>query len=275
MTPLSILTPCAEAARALAFQYRHLLDKDPDAGAPAEAGRDHCSGSEEIHVDVRPEGGAYDVSIDGQPAFRASGTGGLLHELDNHLSSHLQRAAPRFYYVHAACLAGPSGATLIVGESGAGKSTTALALSAAGATYLTDELVAIDLATRKVLPYPRAICLKQAPPAPLTLPEECLRTEWTLHVQAEDAGAKVAGGPVRLERIIFLRRPLEHGVAELRRLSRAEAAMNLYQGALNQLAHPAWGVDDTLRLVKEARCYEVSRGGVEDTLAALREAGAP
>ena len=214
-----------------------------------------------------------EIRIEGESVASVRGPGHLLHELDNHLVYHLQRWVPRFYFVHAACLASEGTATMIMGDSGAGKSTTAYALAAAGLEYLSDELSPIDVDRQVVMPYARSICLKNDPPAPLELPENYLRSEWTLHIDPQQLGATVASEPRRLERIVFLTHEPDNSEPRLKRLSSSDAALRLYQNALNQLAHEEWGPDDTVRLVSAATCYELVRGGVTQTVEALAETG--
>jgi hypothetical protein len=79
----------------------------------------------------------------------------------------------------------------------------------------------------------------------------------------------VRSEPAVLERICFVKYSPAHEAASLRPLSRAEAALRLYKEALNQLAHPAMGLDDTLRLVRRAECLELLSAGVTDTLRAV------
>jgi hypothetical protein len=56
--------------------------------------------------------------------------------------------------VHAGCVAGPSGrGVLLPGGPGAGKSTLTRASVAAGLTYLSDELAAVELRTGRLVPY--------------------------------------------------------------------------------------------------------------------------
>lgn len=244
------------------LQYSHLRG----VVEPTEAGID----IELIPVDDK----TCEIRIEDESVASVSGPGHLLHELDNRLVYHLQRRVPGLYFVHAACLAREGSATMIMGDSGAGKSTTAYALAAAGLEYLSDELSPIDVDEQVVMPYARAICLKNDPPAPLELPENYLRSEWTLHIDPQLLGATVATGPRRLDRIVFLTHEPDNSEPRLRRLSSSDAAVRLYQNALNQLAHEGWGLDDTVRLVSSATCYELVRGGVTQTLEALAETGA-
>ena len=227
-----------------------------------------------VDIELKSVGDSVEIVIDRKQVACVTGQGHLLHELDNRLAYELQRRVPQFYFVHSACLAKDGLATMIMGDSGAGKSTTAYGLAAAGLEYLSDELSPVDVESHLVLPYPRAICLKNDPPAPLELPDEYLRSEWTLHVDPCRLGASIANEPRQLERIVFLTHEPGTEAPRLKRLSSSEAALRLYQNALNQLAHESWGLDDTVRLVSAATCYELVRGGVSETLAALAETGA-
>ena len=49
--------------------------------------------------------------------------------------------------------------------------------------------------------------------------------------------------------------------------------MRLYQNAMNQLAHPGAGLDDTIALVASAECYEFGRADIESMLRAFQEVG--
>jgi hypothetical protein len=210
-----------------------------------------------------------EASFDGCKVIEVTRLGDLLHQLDNELTIALELAVPSLYFVHAAALAADGGVTLLVGDSGAGKSTTAYALAASGMEYLSDELAPMDPSSGAVVPYPRSICLKQDPPEPLEVPGSSLRTEWTLHVRPRDLATHVATEPVPLRRIVFVQYSPSHTEAQLRRLARAEAAMRLYQQALNQLAHPCFGLDETLVLIRRAECFELLSAGIGETLELL------
>lgn len=64
-------------------------------------------------------------------------------------------------FLHAATVGiGGSGA-LIIAPSGGGKSTTALAVARRGHAFLGDDVAAVRLATREVLPFPKAAGLRE------------------------------------------------------------------------------------------------------------------
>lgn len=68
---------------------------------------------------------------------------------------------PHLLHLHAmAVLDGDSG-IVVAGESGAGKSTLCAALVVAGATYLTDETVAVDGDSNGLITYPKPLSVKK------------------------------------------------------------------------------------------------------------------
>ena len=211
--PFHVRCESAEMAQAVDHVYREM--SCPSEDAPR------------VTVEIRgPSGtGGHELLFDGAAVLLSPRTGDIIHEIDNQLSVHIARARPDLYFVHAGILSFEGRAILLAGESGAGKSTLTYALASAGLEYLSDEIAGIEPGTGLVHPYPRAICLKREPPAPLALPSSgCLRTEWTLHVAARSlsavqeavtAGAAVAWGSKQVLAAALLRLPTEEGVAVL------------------------------------------------------------
>jgi hypothetical protein len=76
--------------------------------------------------------------------------------------------------IHAASLEDEAGGLLLVGGSGAGKTTLTLALAAAGWRLGSDDVAAIDLETRLVRPFPKPLGIRD----PSLWPEEH-RRGWT------------------------------------------------------------------------------------------------
>ena len=261
--PFTILSPSPGIASIVDFIYGEM--------------RTHAASPGSFPIEIRlahANPGKLELFLGGEKRTESERLADILHQLDNELTVQIEHAVPRLYFVHAASLAEGNRATLLVGESGAGKSTTSYALAASGMDYLSDELSPIDPRSAMVHPYPRAICLKQDPPAPLSLPSRHLRTEWTIHVRARDLGARVLAAAVPLARVVFIRYSATQTAAELRPISKGEAAVRLYKGALNQLAQANFGLDDTLSLIRCAECFELLAAGVEATVQALRLPGA-
>ncbi|MEA2640097.1 MAG: HPr Serine kinase C-terminal domain [Chloroflexota bacterium] len=75
-------------------------------------------------------------------------------------------AQPQVAVIHSASLRLGDAGVLLIGPSGAGKTTTALSLAARGHTLLGDELAAIRLATAELVPFPRAAHRRAGPRTP-------------------------------------------------------------------------------------------------------------
>ena len=53
---------------------------------------------------------------------------------------------------------------------------------------------------------------------------------------------------------------------EMRQLTSGDAVSRLFSNTLNLLAHPSYGVDAAVRIVREATCYELAASELEVTL---------
>jgi hypothetical protein len=144
---------------------------------------------------------------------------------------------------------------MLVGASGCGKSTTAWALLHHGCRYFSDELGPVDPTTLAVYPYPRALCLKEAPSGPYPLPPQTLVTSRTLHIPTTALPNAVGTGPARLAVIYFVRYGPKAAGPLLHPLRTAEAAAHLLAHTLNPLAHPADGLDGAIALTTRTACF--------------------
>ncbi len=77
--------------------------------------------------------------------------------------SLVQSAQPDVLFLHAASFGIAGAGALLVGCGQAGKSTTALALAARGHMMLGDDVAAIRMQSRELLPFPRAMGLRPGP----------------------------------------------------------------------------------------------------------------
>jgi hypothetical protein len=201
----------------------------------------------------------------GQAPLRATEAGEFLWRFETDMTIALQQLRPDLYCVHADGLAFRHRAFMLVGPSGSGKSTTTWGLLHHGCRSLSDELGAIDLRTRAVLPYPRALCLKQAPPPAYGLPEQTLSTAHTLHIPAAVLPGGVRREAAPLVAAFFLRYRREASHPAIRPLSHAAATARLLANALNPLAHPAAGLDGAIALMSEVVPFELSSANLAAT----------
>jgi hypothetical protein len=141
-----------------------------------------------------------------------------------------------------------------------------------GCRYLSDELGAIDLRTRAVLPYPHALCLKQEPPPAYPLPEQTLCTAHTWHIPAAILPGGVRREPAPLVAAFFLQYRPEASSPTIRSLRKAAATAHLLANALNPLAHPAAGLDGAITLMSEVVPFELRSADLTATCALIIEA---
>ena len=66
-------------------------------------------------------------------------------------------------FLHAGSVGVGGAAALLIAPTGGGKSTTALAVAQRGHAFLGDDVAAVRLATRELLPFPRSAGLREGP----------------------------------------------------------------------------------------------------------------
>jgi len=100
-------------------------------------------------------------------------------------------SAHQHLLLHAGAVEAAGAGVLMPAPSGSGKSTLSAALTASGLGYLSDELVALDLSSGQMLPYPKPITMKPGPG---------LRALCELHPEsgAGLVGSRTAAGEIQL-----------------------------------------------------------------------------
>jgi hypothetical protein len=167
---------------------------------------------------------------DGVPCAPAEAPCDLLLQLEMELLHDATTSVPPGWFLHAGAIepAGRAGhvrrAIVLVGASGAGKSTMTLALVARGARYVSDELVLIDDAGVSGLARPIGF----DPPFTRALPAGFRRLEHPAPepipgggraVMVHPPAASIVRGPIELGAIVALR----HAPAEAPSLTRLAA----------------------------------------------------
>jgi hypothetical protein len=180
----------------------------------------------------------------------------LLFLVDKWLTIALQRQRPELYFVHAAAVAHGDRVAVLAAPPTTGKSTLTLALLERGLAYLSDELAPVDLPTRCVYPYARAVSLKSPPPDPVRLPSAALAVGRRYHIPARLFSGELVSKPLPLAAFIFLRGRLGTATC-LTRIGPAAGAAYLTANALNALAHPSAGLDVAVSLAHAVPCFEM------------------
>lgn len=84
----------------------------------------------------------------------------VLRVMEWQLHTYLGRNVNSHLLLHAAAVAYDDQATLLIGESGSGKSTSALALFLGGCRYLSDELAVVEMESADVATFAKPFSLK-------------------------------------------------------------------------------------------------------------------
>jgi hypothetical protein len=195
-----------------------------------------------------------------------------------------QAAHTGVLFLHAGSVGVAGSGALLIGSTGSGKSTTTLALAGRGHAFLGDDVAAVSLATRQLLPFPRSAGLRAGPLA-MSL-ERQVRTcrplvavnrhgvSRTL-VRVSDLFPDSGSGPLPLRFAFVLDGFAERaavsefrpGLAELRRL---RSVVTDTSGA--------WGLSpgrdlllflSVVNLLSSLRCHVVKLGSPEETAAVI------
>ena len=159
----------------------------------------------------------------------------------------------RLLFVHAGVVAIEGKGIVLVGESGAGKTSTVAALLRRGATYLSDEVALLDPAARVVMPFAVPMAIKPwtrkaagaLPPGRAVVSEDGVKF-WLPN--------GIESGPIAVDTFILLRRA-ERGAC-LSPISRAAMLLALAQhvSSFKQQHRLPQAFAGFARLLRNARC---------------------
>jgi hypothetical protein len=172
---------------------------------------------------------------------------------------------------HAGGLEAAGRGVLVPGPSGSGKSTLTAALTRAGLDYLSDELIAFDLATGRLLPYPKPITLKAgsfaalpelAPQAATPLdPGRSAEQEWQIPVGA--GTPQRVGVPCEAAYVVAPRFDPGGGTV-LAPLTETEAFFTLALNAVNLIPHRTAGTEALGQLAARCGCFRLTFSDLEE-----------
>jgi hypothetical protein len=195
----------------------------------------------------------------------------VLYVVDKTVTIALQHRRPELYFLHAAVISRKDRSLVIVGESGAGKSTFCWDLCNAGFAYMSDELAPVNLDTLEIDAYPRAVCLKRELAEMPALPELTIRTGSTLHVPVESLPGAYESAPKPVGAFVFLTSEQTGVPPRLAAVSASEAAARFYSNGLNQLAHERQGLKAAATLAAKVPCFSLNRGSLRAMRYALAD----
>ncbi|MBI4878138.1 MAG: hypothetical protein HY812_00550 [Planctomycetes bacterium] len=178
-----------------------------------------------------------------------------------------RRAGRDLLVIHGggAIAAGGKGALLLVGPSGSGKSALAAALCRRGLACVSDEVLVIE--GGRVLPYPRAIGLREPPPEPhAARPAASGETKHLVAARSLGAAQAPASAAVACMVVLEPYGPFPRVQPLDCRATAQRALPHCYTGRKD----PARLLLRLLDLCGKAACFSVRPGTPEDTAARLQ-----
>lgn len=217
--------------------------------------------------------GRFELLVDGSPAGEVERPEFLVSTLVNHLNRQAAAEAEHVL-VHAGGVEADGVAIVLPAHMESGKTTLTTGLVRVGFRYLTDEAVAIDRATRTIVPYPKPMSLDPGSWAlfPELEPDEPFasdgykETQWQIPPGAIRPDA--LGGPCRARFVVFPK--YEEGArTELVPLSRAEALVEIAKNTFrfNAEGRPTLAV--LAEVIRETEVYRLPNGSLDEAVACI------
>lgn len=200
--------------------------------------------------------------------------GRVMPGLEREINRHLVGALGDRLLLHGAAVSCAANAIILPATTGGGKTTFAAGLVQRGCRYLTDEIVIIQPTTNKVVPFPKAMSLKEGSfalfeslgPDP-TGPE--YDRVWYLDPERLRPGS-VVKRPTPIGWVVFLR--YEAGATtRVDALTVGETVLGLFENTVNIKRHKEAGLDLLIAIAKKARGYRLAFGNLKEACEAVLE----
>ena len=219
------------------------------------------------------------LTLDGRMILKNARRGNAFSFLVWQLMNNAVADARDVLVVHAGVVVAPDGkAVVLPAASGGGKTTLTAGLVRAGFDYLSDEMMAVDPATRRVLPVPRSLFVKPGTFEALGIPRPKLSTaaerflDGSWPVLPDDLRPGSLGSAAAVGTIIA---PTYRLGSETRieRVSRAAGLTYLAAQAFNLeiFGSPA-GMLLLADVCREAACYRLAVGRLDEAVGAVTDA---
>lgn len=217
--------------------------------------------------------GPFVIHSEGEDGFEVARRFEVLPHLEWIINWQIIHRCSDFVQLHASTVTWEGGALLLPGQPGSGKSTLTAGLIARGWSYLCDEFGLIDPRTRRVEPFPRALCIKE-PSFPvidgLGLPLH-RKTPYYKPTKGRvaflnplDVRADVVGAP-SLVRWVAFPKYVAGADPALEPMTRAEAAYELSRQCFNFQRYKQRAVETLTAVVRGAECFRLTAGEIGAT----------
>ena len=231
------------------------------ASASAAAPADH-----HFHLGLvdGKDGPLISVGLDGETVRQSAAEDDALVTLMTAVNVGAVASRPDHLVVHAAAVSWEGRGLLLPGPPGAGKTTLAAGLVAAGFDYLTDEAAAIDPLVLGVDPYPKPLSVGPGSFEALRhlLADPGPTTTQTRLVPADDLRPAAIGVRVPPRFLVF---PTYQQDADtvLKPIPRAEALVELANNSFNFVHHGGAWLDLLAQVVRGCACHTLTVGDLD------------
>jgi hypothetical protein len=219
--------------------------------------------------------GRYRLDLDGDLISESRDQRDVLNHFSWHVNSTAMRVATDRLVIHAGAVVSPTGeGILLPGPSGSGKTSLVAELVRTGFGYLSDEAAGIDAESLRVLPYPKALSIKQGMFRRFSELDEHSRA-WRMSgrmwlVDPDSLREDSVAGPSTAAFVIF---PTHRIGARTRvsPLSAAESVIALHENIANRSIFGPRVLPLLGDLAKNAASYRLETGDPDEAVRAVRE----
>jgi len=220
------------------------------------------SGAEEgenaLTARLERAGTGWRIAVDGREPVRKDDAAEAVRALNHELMHGVMLRNRRLYYVHAAVVEHGGRGILLPGLSQAGKSTLALAFLAAGARFLSDELLAYDASSGRALAFPRAVKIRDACVDYFPAWKDAFLGAGEGRFLPFDALGGEIAPHAAVHAIVLPRWSGPYGATELVPASPGQALLELAASSLNFGTHRVQSLDFLSDLVAGARAFRLA-----------------
>ncbi len=198
------------------------------------------------HLEVFKKGEKYFLLGNSEASVEDNSLNNILEFLNKVVIHHLIQANPNLLWLHAGAAAYRDYAVVFLGSWGRGKSTLVTNLCENGWTYLSDDIVPLDLNSGKIIPFSQTPTVREDPGQ--EIPLHCLGKLRKIEVDLKQK--RVCREPMPIGAIVFP--AYSHGSsARIVSYSPAATVLELLKSCMNFENHREEAVSRLCGLVKQ------------------------
>jgi hypothetical protein len=207
---------------------------------------EHASAEIVGRFDVRCGGSGFELSVDGEPLATHTSGRRMVQALKEAIVRRLLVSRPDLLWLHSGAVACGGTAVLFMGPGRSGKSTLVMNLLTRGWTYLSDDVVPLELMSYRVLPFPVTPARRSTAAGTAALNDDKTEVELLPDVIGREPVTPVA--------IVF---PTYHptGPTELIPYPPALAAIELLRNCRNRRENPHGAVQHACAIIRTVPAF--------------------